>query len=243
MFEWLTEKPKQSGLREFIFKYIWIIFFGVIVFTHWNESFFEHFWSELAGIALSIFIAVVVIDEYKKHTWKRIKKHTSTSLVINLYEILEKLYIQMPFIAFNAELTEILLRDKSRPSHKISNAFNEVAKIISGSRVKNWEREASSGSVITASDISVKYFNKIRSNLDEIRYTLTPIIIDHSDDDNLIEALVEFEIAIANLQSSIAARKINTSKTVLPELAIFIEKSGQIYRTIIDNNYLTVEQS
>jgi len=190
--------------------------------------------AEITSIAISVLIAFLIISRFTRYQrekqWKRVRRMTYQAITAHLCDILNDLFACFPLYDF--AIRARIMDGRNYPTVECVDAMTDlIAQLQKFSCSYDGEEHLS--------DLATKYYNEIRWDVDQMRNVITPRVIQSSDDQELIDALVEFDSVVRELYSAIKAhRQVADGRVFLagdiafPEIIRLIEKARTIYRII-----------
>jgi hypothetical protein len=203
-----------------------------------NPDFNTHFSLEFAMIFLGIFFGLIFVDTYHKASWKRTRKSVYYILAKYIYSIVENLCIKLPILLLiNKDINNEFECGWREINPRTRKLFVDVSKSLKGPKISNWSQDYGPDSrLITSSDVALEYYNGINHELNAIRYVIWPFIIQHPDEEQVLSSLIEFDESVVALQHELEKYKTNETNSVMKVLSEFIEKSGNVYESIMNSN-------
>jgi hypothetical protein len=83
-------------------------------------------------------------------------------------------------------------------------------------------------------DIAVEYYEHVKWDLDQIRDVLMPRVVQSSNDQILIDALVELDDSRRELHNATIAHKKITVGGVVPNVVGLLDRARAVYSLLVD---------
>jgi hypothetical protein len=208
------------------------VFLSIIAIFN-DIEFLKHILAEIAGIFLGIFLALVIVDDYNKRSWKKTRILLYETLIFNLCTIIEKLYLNLYFNLEESHVEIIpIIENKYKPNLETYKTMQNIIELINNSPINDWN--ANDNKLENTSDCLIVFFSEIQYNVLEIKFFIFNTLIQKSDDDELIKALIDFDRSMANFQNAIIEYKANSKFSVIHDLIEFMEYLIKVYEIIIN---------
>ena len=183
--------------------------------------------AEVAGSGIAILIGLLVIDKFveyrREQQWAKARRLTYEALSSHICDIASDVYMYFPIKDHRSMGT--ILEGRNTPSQSTHFGFEDLLQQLK-------KLPASISGEKSTSDVAVEFYEAVIWDLDQIQNVLTPRIIQSSNDQELIDALVEFDNGRRQLHNSIIGHKLAATHNVFPNLLILIERSGRLYQTL-----------
>jgi hypothetical protein len=193
------------------------------------RSFLENLLSEAAGIFFSIIVALLIVDKYTEHQkeqqWARVRNLTYQALAAHLCDLTTETFIYFP-VGDHRPMTPITEgRDHPNPATvpAIGGLISQLRKLPSAVSAEK-----------STSDLSVEFYDVIKWDLDQIRDVLTPRVVQSSSDQQIIDALIEFDDARRKLHNAIIVHKQIVTHGVFPDTIALLEQARSLYGILCD---------
>ena len=180
--------------------------------------------SEIAGLIISILVALLLVDRFteiqREKRWHKVHNLTHRSISHHLSNVLLELFNYFPMPDHYSADTILVYRDQPdiKPTEAVNNLIGQI-KILQQQGKLNNERAA-------------EYFSSIKWYINQIQHDLMPRVIQSSDNQELIDVLIDFDDAAQELQSKIIAYKRFTKQEALPDIIPLLESINEIYKYI-----------
>lgn len=195
------------------------LIFIIVGFSVDKKGYTSNILAEIAGLFISVVVAILLVERFtegqRKKRWERVRKLTHRSISHHLSNILLELFNHFP-MPDHSPITAIL-DSRDQPNSNTIDAINNI--------IEQMKNSLQQGKVIAES--SVEYFNAIKWDISQIRHDLMPRVIQSSEDQNLIDGLVELNDTIQDLQSTIIMRK---RQNIFPNIIPVLEKIRDVYK-------------
>jgi hypothetical protein len=193
------------------------------------KGFFENLLSEGAGIFVGIIVALLIVDKYTEHQkeqqWARVRDLTYQALAAHLCGLTTDALIRFP-IGDHRPMTPIVVgRDHPNPATvpAIGDLLSQLRKLPSAVSAEK-----------STSDLSVEFYEMVKWDLDQIRDVLTPRVVQSSNDQQIIDALIEFDDAGRRLHNAIIVHKRIVTHSVFPDTMALLEQVQSLYGILCD---------
>jgi hypothetical protein len=192
-------------------------------------GFLENLLSETVGIFVSIIVALLIVDKYTEHQkeqqWARVRNLTYQALAAHLCDLTTETFIYFP-VGDHRPMTPIIEgRDHPNPATvpAIGDLISQLRKLPSAVSAER-----------STSDLSVEFYDVIKWDLDQIRDVLTPRVVQSSSDQQIIDALIEFDDARRKLHNAIIVHKQIVTHGVFPDAIALLEQARNLYGILCD---------
>lgn len=177
--------------------------------------------AEIAGIFLGAIVVLLLVDRHTEYQqrkrWRKVRQLTHQVIASHLNNIIIEAFNHFP-IKDHKPITAIL-DSRRRPSLDTLTAVNDLI-------VQLQQAKLSSESVI-------EYYTAIKWDINQIRQDLIPRVMQSSDDQDLINTLVDFDDTVQELQSKIIVYKKLIQQDISSNILILLEKEKKIYEILI----------
>jgi hypothetical protein len=195
-----VDAPKPFGRWLIPISIVVIVMATIVGFSMDGKGFLGNLLSETAGIFASIIIALLIVDRYteyqKQQQWARVRNLTYTAIVAHLCDLTTEMFIYFP-VKDHRPMTPII-EGRDRPNPATITAMTNLA-----SQLRRLPNVVSTEK--STSDLTVEFYEAVKWDLDQIRDVLTPRVVQSSADQEIINALVEFDNARRKLHNAIMA--------------------------------------
>ena len=206
-----------------------VVVVSAIGLTFNARGFLENLLSEAAGIFVSIIVALLIVDKYTEHQkeqqWARVRNLTYQALAAHLCDLTTEAFIYFP-VSDHRPMTPIIEgRDHPNPATApaIGDLLSQLRKLPSAVSAEK-----------STSDLSVEFYDVTKWDLDQIRDVLTPRVVQSSNDQQIIDALIEFDDARRKLHNAIIVHKRIVTHSVFPDTIALLEQVRSLYGILYD---------
>lgn len=216
-----------SGRNLLILLALITAMFILIGFFIDTKGFSGNLLAELAGNGIAILVGLLLIDrflEYRRQKqWTKVRKLTIRAIAVHLCDIASTLHIYFPIGDHRS--IGVILEGRNTPNRATATGFEALLEQL---------RELRNGisKDKSTSDVAVEFYEAVRWDLDQIQTILTPRVIRSSNDQRLIDAVIEFDDARRKLHSSIIGHKLAGTHSVFPDLLLLVQSSGRLYQAL-----------
>jgi len=186
----------------------------------------------LAGFAcagLGVLVAIWVVDRYIRNTarmrWSRVDVLTYRAIAAHLCDAMVQLLIDTPVLRNLNPMTSIQ-EGRDRPDARTIEGLTALASML---------RAVPNPGNNDLSDAAIAYYEGGRWDLDQLCDSLLPRVIEYSDEQDLIDALIEFDSVRRALHTSIIAHKLVVTGGVFVHLAELVDASSNVYRSLLNH--------
>ncbi|MCX7785144.1 MAG: hypothetical protein N2201_02805 [candidate division WOR-3 bacterium] len=178
--------------------------------------------AEMAGLFIGVIVAVLLVDRLtenqRKRRWARVRELTHRTISHHLSNIILELFNHLPL----SRCPEILaiLENRDQPNLKVIDALNNITE-----QIKNLLQD----NKILMQPV-IDYYNTIKWDVNQIRLDLIPRVMQSSDDQDLINALVEFDDKIQDIQTAMITHKHHIDSNILARIVPLLETIQDIYK-------------
>lgn len=178
--------------------------------------------AEIAGLIISILVAFSLVDRFTeiqtKKRWGKVRKLTHRAIAHHLNSMLLELFNHFPIPNQNI-INEILVcRDKpeTKPIDVLTDLIEQINDLCKQGKINI--------------QITTEYFNTIKLDISQIRHDLMPRVMQSSDNQDLINALVEFDDTIQDLQNALIVHRRFAKQEILPDIIPLLKNIREIYQ-------------
>jgi hypothetical protein len=186
------------------------------------QGFIGNLLSETAGIFFGIVVTLLVVRVYDEriweNRWKRVRKYTLRSIARHLCDFASDTTI---FLGRGLAALDPILEGREAPHPEAASGFKTLAEVFRSDRSDEGSK--------SPSDRVVDLYEHSRWELDQIQTVLTPRLMQAQAEQDLVDALIEFDEAHQDLRSQIIAHKLIRTGSAYPALISLIEVSGNLY--------------
>ncbi|MEO0091578.1 MAG: hypothetical protein ABIK61_02555 [candidate division WOR-3 bacterium] len=178
--------------------------------------------AELAGLFISIIVAILLVDRLtenqRRKRWARVRELTHRTIAHHLNNIILELFNHFPLPDYRAITT--IVKSCDQPNPKIIDVLNTTIR---------WIKDLLERNKIPTSS-AADYYNAIKWDVNQIRFDLIPRVMQSSDNQNLIDALVEFDDTMQDIQTAVVMQKQFKDTNILYHIIPLIETIQNIYK-------------
>jgi len=196
------------------------------------QGFLENLLSEATGIFAGILIALLIVDKYaeyhKERQWSRVRRLTYNSIRAHLCDLATDVIIN--FLSDHRLMTPII-DGRDYPNPKTTTAMKRMVAQL---------RELSDtvGSEKSTSDLAVEWYEEVKWDLDQIQHLLTPRVVQSSNDQQVIDSLIEFDNARRSLHNAIILHQRVVTHGVFPYVIELLERVQLLYGVLCGDRRL-----
>jgi len=178
--------------------------------------------AEIAGLIFSILVALLLIDRFseiqRKKRWHKVRDLTHRSISHHLSNILLELFNHFPLSDHSSANAILVCRNQpdAKPIEAVNNLIMQIKTLQQQGKIN--------------SEIMIEYFNSAKWDISQIRHDLIPRVIQSSDNQDLIDALVAFDDIVQDLQNTIIVHKRFAKQEALPDIIQLLESINEIYK-------------
>jgi hypothetical protein len=184
--------------------------------------------AEIAGLIISVLVALLIVDRYvesqRKQRWEKVRRLTHQALASHLSDLITEIFVYFP--TADHSLMRILIAGRSCPTTEMIKAITDLINQLR--RIPDTLNKGKS-----TSDVAVEYYNAVKSDINQIRHDLIPRVLQSSDEQNLIDTLIEFDDTAQELQNAIILHKRLATHSVFPNLIMLFEKVQAVYEVLV----------
>jgi hypothetical protein len=208
---------------------ILVLVASVIGFFIDAQGFLGNLLAEIAGVFVSIIVALLIVDRFVEHQkeqqWARVRKLTYGAIAAHLCDLATEMLLYFP-VKDHRPMTPIIEgRDHPNPD-TITGMANLASQLCQLPSAVSKEK--------STSDLSVEFYELIKWDLDQIRDVLTPRVIQNSNDQQIINALIEFDNARRKLHNAIIVHKQIVTHSVFPDVIELLEQTQTLYSALCE---------
>jgi hypothetical protein len=193
-------------------------------FFYDTRGFVSNILAEITGLFLGIVVAILLVDRFtesqRQKRWERVRVLTHNAIAHHLSNIILELHNHFPLTNHNKVLTTI---ENNEASYQFSKL--QITNIVEQIRQPILMRQ------IPAESIR-EYFNSIKWDISQIRLDLMPRVIQSSDNQELIDILIEFDDIVQDLQNNVIIKKHIAEPAVYNNFLLLLEKIKDIYQLL-----------
>jgi hypothetical protein len=193
-------------------------------------AFLGNFLAEVAGMALSILLGLVLVEWFIEHQrklqWVRSQAFTLRAIAVHLCEIAGSIFLHYPGISLGA--VEKLFKGHLLPPNSQSlKSFDLLLQDLRNLPEREYKHKSTS-------DVAVEYYDAIRWDLEQIQNVLTLRVLQSPADQVLIDRLIEFDFAHRELRHAIIGHQQAVTHSVFPKVIDVIETAKKVYAAITE---------
>lgn len=177
------------------------------------------------GLLITLLIVDSLVRHYEKRRWDKIRDATYKAITAHLRYIVCDMLFHFP-VRDHSPLSLI----SAGPDHPYTDTINGMAELASLLRQLPDEVTAEK----STSDLSVELYEQLQWDLDQIQYVLTPRVIQSSDDQRVIDSLIEFDTTRRSLHNAVIAHKQILIGGVLPDMIALLEQAQTLYSVLCE---------
>jgi hypothetical protein len=192
-----------------------------------DPGFLSNLLAEVAGIGISICVGVLLVDKLiaadRRQQWNKVRTYTLGAIAAHLCDMGMEVCISFQDRAHGA--MDKILSGRDSPHAETPLGFRVLAH---GLR----ENQGAPGPDESPSDRTVGLYDHVKWDLDQIQAILIPRVIQSQGEQELVDALIEFDQARRSLHNAIISHKLLVTGSAYPALIDLVEASGRLYQTI-----------
>lgn len=202
---------------------------GIVGFLVDSRGFLENLLSEATGIFVGILIALLIVDKYaeyhKEKQWSKFRELTYNSIRAHVCDLTTDMIIY--FLSAHRLMTPII-DGRDHPNPKTTIAMEKmIAQLRELPNTVNAEK--------STSDLAVEWYEEVKWDLDEIQHLLTPRVVQSSNDQQVIDSLIEFDSARRSLHNAIIVHRRVVTHSVFPYVIKLLEQAQVLYGALCDD--------
>jgi len=171
----------------------------IVVLCYNYGNFMEALVAEIAGNLLGIFIAIIIIDKYKKDRWDKARRIIYRLILTYLCSIAGELLTYLPIIEHKEKGIYLKIIDgKIEPNQITREQLIKLAKLLENSDVQSSEHNGKN-----FMESIIDYYRATEWWFDEIREILIPLLYQNDEDEAVINQLLEFVYARSEFNEKI----------------------------------------
>lgn len=222
---------KLSEVSERSFTYILILviliinLLGIVLY---GSSYFPNVIADLGGIFTGILITLVLVNKFnqnqRRKQWQKVKIFTFNSLIIYLQEFLNETFMNFNYPGMDVSPTTPKWKDID------ANSVDQL-KIWINELDRNKEKILYTDRL---SDNVVEWYKNLENDLFLIRNVLFPRILEISEDNELINSLIDFDTVMMDLNINIKGYIACHHIDLFPVVIEALNKIPAVLKVIID---------
>ena len=207
---------------------VFVVFLGLEHYLTDLKPIWQIIFNTIRGAAIAILVTFFVVNkviEYREQQrWEKVRNTTCSQLVNQICDI--SAYCAMSYrISIRDKWG--LCEDQFPPNNKTLSAFNDLIKDLNKHNINgNIPPTYNKGDY----GADMKFYEHVKFNLDHIQMILTPRMIQGHGEQELVDALVDFESAGNKLRD-----EVFLNYTCFPQVVSLIEKARTVYETIYND--------
>jgi hypothetical protein len=183
----------------------------------------------LVCIALGIPIAIWIVDRYLKHIarrrWSRVDTLTYRAIAAHLCDSAVEILIGIDVLNDLRPMAPIQ-EGRDRPDPQTIEGLTALAKLL---------RAVPNPANNDLSDAAIECYKASKWDLDQLCDSLLPRVIEYSDEQDLIDALIELDTVRRTLHNSMIAHEQIVTGGVFHHLPELVDASKQVYRALLNH--------
>ncbi len=216
---------KYISLKTFILLLTTLALLLIISgFFYDTQGFVSNILAEITGLFLGIVVAILLVDRItenqRKKKWERVRQISHRTIAHHLNNIVLELFNHFALTKDNSIITPLNNTDLSDTYQKpnLNKVIQQIKKLMALEQIQPESVRA--------------YFNAIKWDIAQIRSDLMPRIIQSSDQQELIDALIEFDDLMQDLQSMLIIKRQIIQPTFYLTFEQVFEKINDIYKLL-----------
>jgi hypothetical protein len=185
----------------------------------------------LAGVgcmALGVPVAIWVVDRYVKHVtrarWSRVDNLTYRAIAAHLCDAMTAVFVGLKLK--DCRPVTPILEGRDEPDFRAIEGLAALASIL---------RAVPDPGSNDLSDKAVVYYEENRWDLDQLCDSLLTRVVEYSDEQDLIDALIELDLVRRALHTSIIAHKQVVTGGVFVHVAELVDAGASVYRALLNH--------
>ena len=180
----------------------------------------------VVGVFISFFIGIKILNKFldaqRVQQWEKVRFLTYTAISNHLYDIIGEvaIYYEVPF------------SPKVEGGRDEPNSFVAATILELCSSLQNLPGANSSDN--TLSDIAVELYKNIQWDLDQLTNVILPRVIQATNDQEVIDALVGFDRAKQSLHNAVIVQKKISIGGIFQEVIVLV-KQAQVAYSVLAN--------
>lgn len=196
----------------------------VIGFSYDTKGYISNILAEITGLFLSIIVAVLLVERFtekqRKKRWERVRVLSHRAIAHHLNNIILELFNHFSIQGHDAIIVPPDNRNQSDAYSKLQmdKLIEQINQLIAQHQIQT--------------ESIREYFNSIKWDIAQIRHDLMPRIIQSSDNQELINVLIEFDDIVQDLQNIVIVKKPIVQPSVDADFRQLLEKIRAIYQLL-----------
>lgn len=183
----------------------------------------------LVCIALGIPVAIWIVDLYLKHIarrrWSRVDTLTHRAIAAHLCDSAVEILIGMDVVSDHRPMMPIL-EGRDRPAAQTIEGLGALTNLLRA--VPNPENN-------DLSDAAIGCYKASKWDLDQLCDSLLPRVIEYSDEQDLIDALIELDTVRRALHNSVISHQLILTGGVFHRLPELVDASAHVYGALLNH--------
>ena len=186
----------------------------------------------LAGFActgVGVPVAIWIVDRYLKNVdrarWLRVDVLTYRAIAAHLCDAMVQLIIDTPALR-NTGPMSLIQEGRDRPDARTLEGLSELAAAL---------RAVPNQGNNDLSDAAVEYYDDDKWDLDQLCDSLLSRVIQYSDEQDLIDSLIELDGVRRTLHNAIIGHKLVVTGGVYVHLPELVDASANVYRSLLNH--------
>lgn len=217
-----------------------LILASITVAYHLNQTQMV-FWSGVAvtvgggsftAILLSLFVIEPLSKRKRDREWRTVRKNAIHAIAVHLVDFATLAYRKFPYLENHSSMDKIV-SGQDQPSKEAVEGFKML-----GAQFRKYQdakmKDRDDEDYKTPSRWAIQYYDdpEVRYNLDSIRDVWLPRIIQSCNNQDLIDRLIEFDKARADLHYSKLVYEDMMSTKVSSDMGNLMDKAGDLYEEL-----------
>lgn len=190
-----------------------------------SKGYLSNILAELTGLIIGVLVALLLVDrltEYQRaKRWEKVRKLTHQAIASHLTELMIEVFTYFPIQ--NQHIMSALIAGRIKPNSDMINAITD-----SINKLREIPSQEKSNS-----DTAVECYNTIKWNINQIRHELITRVLQSSDDQELIDALFEFDEIAQELQNAVIIHRKIKTYPVFTYIITLLEKAQAILLVMV----------
>jgi len=185
--------------------------------------------AELAGAVLGVFLALLVVERFVRHQrksqWQTVRELTYRAIAGHLCDVAMNMWTHFAVAMTDYGNLHSIGAGRNRPSIETAKAMASLLKRLEKVPSKVYKDRS-------RSDVAVEYYEAVKWDIEQIRNVLVPRLIESAEEQDLINALVEFDDAALDLHNAIIAHRAVVTHEAFPDVLNLLDKAGAAYAVL-----------
>lgn len=198
-----------------------------------DRSFLGNIVAEIAGIFISIFISLWVVDSYLEYKrvqqWSKVEDITLNAIATHLCEIAGQIFVSFPGLDDRA-FASVWNGHGQPPNDDVVQGFDEILDEMQNiGGTKDYDRKS-------PSDFAIDHYKMVKWDLDQVQDVLTPRVLQSPASQTIIDSLIDFDNAHRELRHSIIADQQVVIGAAFPALVSLIRSAKRLYQAMVEHH-------